>query len=168
MFWFWRMTFVLFCILLGMSLAAQTADTATIRGTVVDVDQAPNYLSPHCVSGTNNSGNTGAPTDRPVVNGIVVGRNTGRGKAIYSLDPSISRAFSLAHDAMQLQLRAEAFNVPNRANFVGYSGTYGNGTVPGIGFGAPSYGVTSQLPARFMQFSAEVSYEYKNARAYSD
>ncbi|HEX6510360.1 MAG TPA: carboxypeptidase regulatory-like domain-containing protein [Chloroflexota bacterium] len=110
------------------------------------------------VTGTNNSGNTGATTDRPVVNGAVIGRNAGRGKAIYSFDPSISRAFSVAHDAMQFQLRAEAFNVFNHANFVGYSGTYGNGTAPGIGFGSPTYGVTSQLPARFMQFSAQVSF----------
>jgi hypothetical protein len=110
------------------------------------------------VTGTTNSGDTGGTTDRPVINGAVIGRNAGRGHAIYSLDPNISRAFPLAHDAVQLQLRAEAFNVLNHANFVGYSGTYGNGTAPGAGFGSPTYGVTSQLPARFMQFSAQVSF----------
>ena len=55
-------------------------------------------------------------------------------------------------------LRAEAFNALNHANFVGHSGTYGNGTSAGVGFGAPTFGVTSQLPARFMQFSAQVSF----------
>ncbi len=59
---------------------------------------------------------------------------------------------------MQLDLRAEAFNALNHANFVGYSGTYGNGTAAGAGFGLPLYGVTSELPARFMQFSARVSF----------
>ena len=110
------------------------------------------------VTGTTNSGDTGATTDRPVVNGAVIGRNAGRGHSIYSLDPSISRVFALFHEAVQLQLRAEAFNVLNHANFVGYSGTYGNGTSAGAGFGSPTYGVTSQLPARFMQFSAQVSF----------
>lgn len=110
------------------------------------------------VTGTANSGDTGATTDRPVINGAVISRNAGRGRSIYSLDPNISRAFSLFHEAMQLELRAEAFNVLNHANFVGYSGTYGNGTSAGPGFGLPTYGVTSQLPARFMQFSAQVSF----------
>ncbi|HKO18391.1 MAG TPA: TonB-dependent receptor, partial [Acidobacteriaceae bacterium] len=110
------------------------------------------------VTGTVNSGDTGATTDRPVVNGAVIGRNAGRGDGIYSLDPNISRVFSFAHDAAQIELRAEAFNVLNHANFVGYSGTYGNGTAPGAGFGLPTYGVTSQLAARFMQFSARVSF----------
>lgn len=110
------------------------------------------------VTGTTNSGDTGGTTDRPVINGAVIGRNAGRGNPIYSVDPNISRAFPLFHDAAQLQLRAEAFNVLNHVNFVGHSGTYGNGTSAGAGFGAPTFGVTSQLPARFMQFSAQVSF----------
>lgn len=110
------------------------------------------------VTGTADSGDTGATTDRPVVNGIVIGRNTGRGKATYSLDPNVSRAFSLKHDSVQLELRAEAFNVLNHPNFVGYSGTYGNGATAGPEFGLPTYGITAQLPARFLQFSAQVSF----------
>jgi hypothetical protein len=110
------------------------------------------------VTGTTNSGDNGATTDRPVINGAVVGRNAGRGNAIYSLDPNISRVFGFVHDAAQLTVRAEAFNVLNHPNFVGRSGTYGNGTSAGPGFGSPTYGVTSQLPARFMQFSAQVSF----------
>ena len=42
-------------------------------------------------TGTTNSGDTGATTDRPVVNGAVVGRNTGRGNPIYTFDPFIER-----------------------------------------------------------------------------
>lgn len=57
-----------------------------------------------------------------------------------------------------IDLRAEAFNALNHRNFVGYNGTYGNGTAPSASFGAPLPGVTSQLPARQMQFSAEVSF----------
>ena len=110
------------------------------------------------VTGTTNSGDTGATTDRPVINGAVIGRNLGRGNGQYSVDPFLSRAFQLYQDRVTLDLRAEAFNVLNHANFVGYSGTYGNGNSAGLGFGAPLPGVTSQLPARAMQFSAKVSF----------
>src|SRR6185437_1596814 len=39
------------------------------------------------VTGVTNSGDTGATTDRPVINGTVVGRNTGRGTPIYDVSP---------------------------------------------------------------------------------
>ena len=110
------------------------------------------------VTGTTNSGDTGATTDRPVINGAVIGRNAGRGNGQYSVDPFLSRAFPLYHDRVTLDLRAEAFNLLNHANFVSYSGTYGNGATAGVGFGAPLVGVTAQLPARSMQFSAKVSF----------
>jgi hypothetical protein len=110
------------------------------------------------VTGTTNSGDTGATTDRPVINGSVIGRNAGRGNGQYSIDPFLSRSFALDHEQATLDLRAEAFNVLNHANFVGYSGTYGNGAAAGVGFGTPLAGVTAQLPARSMQFSAKVSF----------
>lgn len=110
------------------------------------------------VTGTNSSGNTGATTDRPVINGAVVGRNTGRGRSIYSVDPFISRVFPIYRERIHAELRAEAFNVFNHANFVGYNGTYGNGPSAPASLAAPLPGVTSQLPARFMQFSAKVSF----------
>jgi Carboxypeptidase regulatory-like domain len=110
------------------------------------------------VTGTTNSGNTGATTDRPVINGTVVGRNSGRGNSIYDVSPFISRVFPIVRERVNLDLRAEAFNVPNHANFVGYSGTYGNGTTAGVGFGAPLAGITNQLPARFLQFSGKLRF----------
>ncbi len=110
------------------------------------------------VTGTTNSGDTGATTDRPVINGAVVGRNTGRGNGLYSVDPYLSRAFPLYHERVKLNLRAEAFNVLNHANFVAYSGTYGNGATAGTGFGTPVLGVASQLPARQLQFLVSVDF----------
>jgi hypothetical protein len=110
------------------------------------------------VTGTTNSGNTGGTTDRPVINGAVIGRNAGRGNGQYSVDPFLSRVFPLYRDVVRLDLRVEAFNVLNHANFVGYSGTYGNGAIAGAGFGAPLPGVTAQLPARCLQFVAKVSF----------
>jgi hypothetical protein len=109
------------------------------------------------VTGTTNSGDTGGTTDRPVINGAVVGRNAGRGRNTYSLDPFVSRQFALYHESVKLDLRAEAFNALNHANFVTFNGTYGNGAAPAT-LGLPSAGVTAQLPARQMQFSAQVSF----------
>jgi hypothetical protein len=109
-------------------------------------------------TGTTNSGDNGATADRPVINGVVVGRNTGRGRPIYEVSPFIERPFALGGERVHLTVRAEAFNILNHANFVGYSGTYGNGSVPGPGFGAPLAGITNQLPARSLQFSARVTF----------
>ncbi len=110
------------------------------------------------VTGVNNSGDTGATTDRPVINGEVVGRDTGRGGPIYDVSPFLERPFALGGERLLLDLRAEAFNVFNHANFVGYSGTYGNGATPGLGFGSPLVGITNQLPARSLQFSIKFSF----------
>ena len=107
-------------------------------------------------TGTTNSGDTGGTTDRPVINGVVVGRNAGHGRPIYSVDPALERAFGT--ERFNLDLRAEAFNVFNHANFVGYSGTYGNGAAAGAGFGAPLAGITAQLPARSLQFSVKLRF----------
>jgi hypothetical protein len=113
-----------------------------------------NYLT-----GAANSGDLGATADRPVIDGHVVGRNTGRGRAIYETDPFVERPILLSGThTVNLVLRAEAFNVFNRANFVGYSGTYGNGTTPGPGFGQPLPGVASQLTARTFQFSTRIDF----------
>jgi hypothetical protein len=91
-----------------------------------------------------------------VIDGVVVGRNAGRGQAIYDISPSLERTFE--RERLRVVLRAEAFNALNHANFVGYSGTYGNGATAGAGFGAPLAGITNQLPARSMQFSVKVGF----------
>jgi len=106
----------------------------------------------------NNSGDTGATADRPVINGVVVGRNAGRGTAIYEISPFVMRTVALGRERARIELRAEAFNVFNHANFVGFSGTYGNGATAGPGFGQPLTGITNQLPARSLQFSVKLAF----------
>jgi hypothetical protein len=110
------------------------------------------------VTGVTNSGDTGATTDRPVIDGVVIGRDTGRGKPIYEVAPFVGKTLPLSRERFRLELRAEAFNVLNHRNVVGYSGTYGDGAAPGMGFGQPLAGVTNQLPARELQFSARVGF----------
>jgi hypothetical protein len=120
-----------------------------VVGTVTTLASGLPY---NFTTGVTNSGDTSGSTDRPVINGVVVGRNTGRGTPIYDFAPFLERSFP------HITLRAEAFNALNHANFVGFSGTYGNGSTAGPGFGAPLAGITAQLPARSLQFSARVSF----------
>ncbi len=107
------------------------------------------------VTGITNGGDTGATTDRPVINGVVVGRNAGRGTAIYDFSPLVERPFVI-NEHLRIEPRIEVFNLLNHANFVGFSGTYGNGATAGPGFGQPLVGITNQLPARSIQFSIKV------------
>lgn len=110
------------------------------------------------VTGAANSGDIGGTTDRPVINGVVVGRNTGRGAPIYDVSPFVERPFTLGKENRRLTLRAAAFNVFNHPNFAGYGGTWGDGAEPGPGFGQPLPGVANQLPARELQFSARLTF----------
>ena len=110
------------------------------------------------VTGSTNSGDTGGTTDRPVINGVVVGRNTGRGTPIYSFDPFLARDF-VFFERLHFALRAEAFNVANHANYVGFINTYGNGALAPGTLGLPSgAGVTAQLPPRELQFEGRISF----------
>jgi len=108
-------------------------------------------------TGTTNSGDSGATTDRPVINGVVVGRNAGRGRPIYDFAPFVEKEFPIK-EQLQVRLRAETFNVFNHANFVGYNGIYGNNPTPSPTLGQPLTGITNQLPARSFQFSARLQF----------
>jgi hypothetical protein len=130
--------------------------TAPLKINVGSVMTFASGLPYNFVTGSTNSGDLGATTDRPVIDGAVVGRNTGHGRAIYDVSPFVERSFVLGTDRAVMDLRTEAFNVLNHANFVGYSGTYGNGPVPGPGFGQPLPGITNQMVARLFQFSARL------------
>jgi hypothetical protein len=109
-------------------------------------------------TGTTNSGDTSGTTDRPVINGVVLGRNAGRGTPIYSFDPFLAREIKL-FERVRLNLRAEAFNSLNHNNFIGFNGTYGNTATAPVTLGTPSgAGITAQLPPRELQFLARISF----------
>ena len=109
-------------------------------------------------TGITNSGDTGATTDRPVINGVAIGRNTGRGTPVYDVAPFVSRAFPIFRERVKLDLRAEAFNVLNHANFVTFNGVYGTLATPSPTLGEPMFGAAAQLPARSLQFSGKISF----------
>jgi len=132
--------------------------TAPFKINVGGVATLASGLPYNITTGVTNSGDTGATTDRPVINGEVIGRNTGRGTPIYDVQPFIERAFAIWPEHVRMNLRVEAFNVFNHANFVGFSGTYGNGATAGPGFGAPLAGITNQLPARSLQFHLKFAF----------
>jgi hypothetical protein len=131
--------------------------TAPFKMHIGGVASLASGLPYNITTGTTNSGDTGATTDRPIINGVVLGRNTGRGSALYDIAPFISRSFKV-YEHIQIEARAEAFNVLNHANFVGYNGTYGNGSVAPATLGTPLVGITNQLPARSLQFSGKISF----------
>ncbi len=131
--------------------------TAPFKIHIGGVASLASGLPYNITTGTTNSGDTGATTDRPIINGVVLGRDTGRGSALYDVAPFVSRSFKV-YEHIQIEARAEAFNVLNHANFVGYNGTYGNGSAAPATLGAPLVGITNQLPARSLQFSGKLSF----------
>jgi len=136
--------------------------SGTVRGPlgiqVGGVTTLASGLPFNFVTGTSNSGDTGATADRPVINGVVVSRNAGRGRATYNFSPFMEKEFPIERERVRLRARVEAYNVFNHPNFVGYSGTYGDQAAPGPGFGQPLAGITNQLPARSLQFALRLLY----------
>lgn len=109
-------------------------------------------------TGVDNNGDA-SNADRPVVNGVLMGRNAGSGTPIYDTSAFVEREFALGH-ASQLSLRLEAFNLFNHANIVGRNGTYGNAAsgAPAATLGTPLGGVSGVFPGRQLQLMARVQF----------
>jgi hypothetical protein len=137
---------------------------APLKITIGGIATLASGLPYNLTTGANNFGDSGGAADRPLINGAIVGRNTGRGSSIYDISPMVERPFRLGSERVQLTLRAEAFNVLNHPNFVGFNGVYGNGSAPPLqpngqpAIGQPLVGITNQLPARSLQFQARLKF----------
>ncbi|HEX4964314.1 MAG TPA: TonB-dependent receptor [Thermoanaerobaculia bacterium] len=108
-------------------------------------------------TGVDNNGD-GANTDRPVIDGHVIGRNAGRGNDLYQLTLFLERDFAVGFGT--LGLRAEVFNVTNHQNVVGYNGVFGNDPTgkPLATFGQPLGGLANVDPSRQWQLAARLRF----------
>ncbi|HEY7412043.1 MAG TPA: TonB-dependent receptor [Vicinamibacteria bacterium] len=80
-----------------------------------------------------------------------VGRNTGVGFDFATLDLRLARRFALG--ATRVEAMVEAFNLLNRSNLQLPNNTFGTGSAPRPGFGAP----TAAADSRQVQFGLRVS-----------
>jgi outer membrane receptor protein involved in Fe transport len=102
------------------------------------------------VTGVDNNGD-GYTVDRPVG----FGRNSFRTPMQASLDLSLAKRFQLREN-VRLELRAEAFNLTNHANYIKLNNIYGNGAAPLSTFLAPLAGVQNSDPGRQFQFGTRL------------
>jgi Carboxypeptidase regulatory-like domain/TonB dependent receptor len=110
----------------------------------------------NATTGVDNNGD-GNNNDRPVVNGAVVSRYASRGTAVYDTALFGEIRINLL-PGKAVTLRAEAFNVFNRANVLGRNGTYGDGAAPLSTFGQALGGLPNIDPGRMYQF--EVRFDF--------
>lgn len=126
------------------------------RFTLTGAAQISSGFPFNSLTGVDNDGD-GSSSDRPVIHGAVVGRNTGRGTAIYTFDTALQKIFTV-HERMNISLRAEAFNLFNHPNYFGRNTAYGNAASPGPLYGAPIGGISNTGPGRQMQLLMRVTF----------
>lgn len=91
----------------------------------------------------------GYRVDRPV--GFA--RNSFRTPMQATFDASLAKRIPL-RDSLQLELRADAFNLFNRSNFIKLNNIYGTGSTPLQTFLTPIAGIANSDPGRQFQFAA--------------
>ena len=121
-----------------------------VVGTVTTAASGRPY---NITTGADNNGDA-ANTDRPVVDGKVLGRNAGSGSSYFSFDAFVERYFTVSR-GVSLGVRAEGFNLTDHLNVYGRNGSYGNATtgVPPATLGTPLGGAANTEPGRQYQFS---------------
>ena len=108
-------------------------------------------------TGVDNNGD-GSNTDRPVVGGVLMGRNAPRGTPQYDVQTFVQRDFLFFTEKLRSSIRAEAFNLFNHSNVVGRNGVWGNGETPLPAFGQALTGINNVDPGRMFQFSLRLAF----------
>jgi len=122
-------------------------------GTVTSLSSAKPF---NATTGVDNNGD-GNNNDRPVINGVVVGRYGFRGTPIY--DSDLFAEYRLKMQGTQaMTFRIEAFNVFNHANVLGRNGTYSDTAMALPTFGQASPGLANIDPARMVQLQVRFSF----------
>ena len=103
----------------------------------------------NATTGVDNNGD-GNNNDRPVINGVVVGRYAFRGTPTYDTDVYLQSTLKAANQSVVL--RVEVFNLFNHANILGRNGTYGDTGTAAPSFGQASAGLSNVDPGRMFQF----------------
>ncbi len=105
-------------------------------------------------TGVDNNGD-GNTSDRPVINGVVIGRDAGQAPATYDFNFALQKSIRMTERA-NLILRAESYNTTNHLNLYTLNGVYGNGANPVATFGTPMGGLANVGAPRLMQFMARI------------
>jgi len=113
-------------------------------------------------TGVDNNGDS-TTSDRPVINGAVVGRNTGRGTPTYDAGLFLEKEFRLG-ERLRTAARVDASNILNHSNIVLRQGIYGNlasglpdpSVSPALGQGLG--GISNVDPGRQFQFHIRVQF----------
>ncbi len=83
-------------------------------------------------SDVNNDGNSS--TDRPFVNGVMLGRNSYIGPDFMTVDARLSKIFTLV-GRTRVQVLLEAFNLFNRVNYTSVNTVWGTADTPAAAYG---------------------------------
>jgi hypothetical protein len=126
--------------------------------TIMSWVQAASGFPFNITTGANNSGDTDT-TDRPIINGALIGRNAGQAPAIYDFDFALEKLVKLT-ERVNMTLRAESFNTFNHLNLYSLNGVYGNNAngLPVATFEQPVGGLANVGAPREMQFLARFSF----------
>ncbi len=118
--------------------------------------QAASGFPFNITTGTDNNGD-GNNSDRPVINGAVLGRDAGQVPATTDIDVALQKSFHIT-ERFNLILRAESFNTFNHLNLYSLNGVYGNNAsgLQVATFAQPVGGLANVGSPRQMQFLARI------------
>jgi hypothetical protein len=121
-------------------------------GTVAQFASARPF---NAMTGVDNNGD-GLISDRPVINGGVIGKSAFRGTG--TSDVALFAEGRLKTAGKTLLLRVEGFNVFNHANILGRLVNYGDGGTPNANFGQAAAGLPNIDTPRMVQFQVRLQF----------